>query len=92
MIRSWLTVLPERLDYVSRLLPYLLSSLIDRLPAIRLKAYQALDEVGALYERDHEKDVVEELLYFADDSQTTSWTLFTDLCKTSKILNRSCSV
>ncbi|KAL3672344.1 hypothetical protein V7S43_003033 [Phytophthora oleae] len=57
MISDWMTNLPDRYDYESRLLPYLLSAVSDEDPTISEDALKTLEILGERYEREHGEEV-----------------------------------
>ena len=65
MISTWWKDLPERFDYETLLMPYLLSGLSDSCLAIQDDVLLALDCIGQQYEADHAARLREELLYAA---------------------------
>ena len=69
MIGDWLLNLHERLDYISRLLPYLLNSLIDDVPDVRERGLAILTEIGIQYEKDHETEIYEKMHYLPEEAQ-----------------------
>ena len=73
MIGTWLLELNERWDHQGRLLPYLLSALIDSSAAVQQRALQHLDTIGALYEADHEKDLKDVLAYLPSEAHSMGW-------------------
>lgn len=84
LIRNWLLKLPERVSYISRLLPYLLTSLVDPLPFIREKGCEALEDLGTQFQKDNEEDIEKRTLYLPDHAQGSGWTSLADLWRTSK--------
>lgn len=56
VVGDWMTTLPDRYDHESRLIPYLLSGLFDRMEEIRESCLEVCNEVGIMYEREKEKD------------------------------------
>jgi hypothetical protein len=67
MIGNWMLTLTERLDHESRLLPYVLSGLTDDCPAVQAAAVQLLEQLGAAYEKEHEKELLELYAYGGED-------------------------
>lgn len=63
MIGNWMLTLTERMDHEGRLLPYVLSALCDDAPSVRDAAVKLLEQLGELFEKDHQKDLIEELEY-----------------------------
>ena len=66
VVGDWLLTLRERSDHEGRLLPFLLAGLADGCPAVAAEAARLLDAVGALYEKEHEKEVAELALYYPE--------------------------
>lgn len=68
MIADWLMNLPDRGDYESRLMPYLLSAIHDESSdEISKAALEAIDRLGIRYEKEHMEDVLERKQYGLDD-------------------------
>ena len=65
MIAGWWKDLPERFDYETLLMPYLLSGLSDPNESIQKEVLQALNAIGNQYHEDHAGRLREELLYAA---------------------------
>lgn len=72
-IGAWLLELNERWDHQGRLLPYLLTALIDASEAVQQAALQRLDAIGALYEADHDKDLKDILAYLPSEAHGIGW-------------------
>jgi hypothetical protein len=49
---DWLTVLPDKADHETRLLPYLLSGLFDSEESIRKITHDIIEDIGAIYEKE----------------------------------------
>ncbi|KAK1934286.1 Dynein assembly factor 5 [Phytophthora citrophthora] len=71
MISDWMINLPDRYDYESRLLPYLLSAVSDEDPAISGDALKTLGIIGERYEREHGEEVMEMKQYGVDGKNPT---------------------
>ncbi|KAK9798218.1 hypothetical protein WJX73_007961 [Symbiochloris irregularis] len=72
LVGWWMTHLDSRQEHEGRLLPYLLAALSDSCPAISNAAWSILQQVGGVYERDHESEVQDMVDYApAPDAQTT---------------------
>ncbi|KAL3672313.1 hypothetical protein V7S43_003003 [Phytophthora oleae] len=71
MISDWMTNLPDRYDYESRLLPYLLSAVSDEDPTISEDALKTLEILGERYEREHGEEVMEIKQYGVDGKNPT---------------------
>lgn len=56
-IGDWLTLLPDRWDHHSRLVPYLISGLFDESQDIQEAALEILEQVGIDYEKEKEKEL-----------------------------------
>lgn len=84
LIKNWLLNLPERVSYISRLLPYVLTTLVDPVPRIREKGCEALEDLGTQFQKDNEEDVEKRSLYLPDHAQGSGWTTLADLWTTSK--------
>ena len=62
-LRDWMTTLVERADHEPRLLPYVMSAAADEDESVRDAALELLNELGAQYEREHEKDLKATMTY-----------------------------
>lgn len=60
MLSDWLLRLPDRYDHEGRFLPYIISGLYDPNEEISLQVADILEEIGKLYEKENEKDIIEE--------------------------------
>ena len=58
-VGDWLTILDDRWDHHSRLMPYIVSGLFDESDDIREIAYDAIEQVGIQWEIEREKDIKE---------------------------------
>lgn len=67
--------LRERSDHEARVLPYLLNGLCDESTEVVQSALQLLDQLGQLYEQEHEKDL-KDLLRFGNAATDSSDTRF----------------
>ncbi|CAK4608439.1 unnamed protein product [Aphanomyces euteiches] len=67
-VMIWLTDLPDRYDYESRLMPYLLSAVADECPLISAKAIETIDRLGKRHAVEHPDDVIERTQYAVDGS------------------------
>jgi len=56
LLRSWLTELTERLDYEGKLLPYLISGVMDDIPSLQSFCMEAIETIGYLWEKDQAND------------------------------------
>lgn len=74
-IQHWLLELPDRFDYETRLLPYLLSALNDPCPDIVSQTFAILDTLGQRYEEEHVEDIRELQQYGLTGSSTSVKTL-----------------
>lgn len=70
VLQEWLCRLPDRYDLESRLIPYLLSGLFDPFPEIQNACFEAVEEVGQVYEEEKEKEIRETRQY----GYTEPWT------------------
>jgi hypothetical protein len=66
----WLHDLPDRYDYFSRILPYMLSCLSDEVPQVAEVALKWLEKCGKQWEREHQDDVIERRQYGVDGAKT----------------------
>jgi hypothetical protein len=66
MLGDWLVGLPDRHEWFSRLLPYLLSALADEDPGIPPVCLAYLEALGAMHEAENEKVVLERRQYGVD--------------------------
>ena len=73
VVGSWLLELPERKDHESRLLPYVLSGLIDDSEAVQAEALQILQSLGDLYVLDNAEDMKDKLYYLPDEAHAHGW-------------------
>lgn len=78
---DWLLHLDERIDHQGRLLPYLVSALTDSHAPIRQRALQHIDDIGALYEKDNEKDLKDIICYLPSEAHNIGWTPIADVWK-----------
>ena len=76
MIGNWMLTLTERLDHESRLLPYVLSGLTDECPTVQTAALQLLEQLGAAYEKEHEKELLELIAYGGEGGAKQKWNVF----------------
>ncbi|QDZ17634.1 putative axonemal dynein assembly factor [Chloropicon primus] len=72
-VGSWLLELPERRDHESRLLPYLLSGLIDDDERVQAEALGTLEKLGDLYISDNAEDMKDKLYYLPDEAHAHGW-------------------
>ena len=72
-VGSWLLELPERRDHESRLLPYLLSGLIDEDDRVRRGALETLEKLGDLYIKDNAEDLKDKLYYLPTEAHGHGW-------------------
>lgn len=56
-ISDMLLHLPDKKDHEGRLFPYLLSGLHDQNDGIRESVFEMIEEIGAVYEVEYEKDI-----------------------------------
>jgi hypothetical protein len=66
VLGSWLHDLPDRYDYFSRLLPYMLSCLSDESPQVASLALSWMEKIGKQWEQEHQEDVIERRQYGVD--------------------------
>ena len=66
----WLHDLPDRYDYFSRILPYMLSCLSDEAPQVAELALRWVEKCGKQWEEEHDKDVIERRQYGVDGAKT----------------------
>ena len=78
---DWLMHLDERIDHQGRLLPYLVSALTDSHEPVRQRALQHIDSIGALYEKDNEKDLKDIVCYLPSEAHNIGWTPIADVWK-----------
>lgn len=78
---DWLMHLDERIDHQGRLLPYLVSALTDSHEPIRQRALEHIDDIGALYEKDNEKDLKDIVYYLPAEAHNIGWTPIADVWK-----------
>ncbi|KAF0693176.1 Aste57867_15823 [Aphanomyces stellatus] len=71
---TWLLDLPDRYDFESRLMPYLLSAVADECPDISAKAIQTIDVLGKRHAAEHPDDVIERTQYAVDGSLFCNFT------------------
>jgi len=64
---DWMLRLRERSDHEGRLLPFVLAGLVDESPAVAAESVQLLEALGEQYEREHEQEVKELLLYCPEE-------------------------
>ncbi|KAL2914850.1 hypothetical protein HK105_205592 [Polyrhizophydium stewartii] len=60
---KWLMELIDRYTYGYKILPLLLSGMTDEMPKLRELSYALMDQVGALYEREWESRIKDEMDY-----------------------------
>ena len=65
-LRDWMTTLVERTDHESRLLPYVLSAMSDENDRVATEAARLLEDLGAQYEREHEKELKTTMAYMPE--------------------------
>lgn len=70
---DWLLHLDERIDHQGRLLPYLITGLTDTHADVQQRALALLEEIGALYEKDNEKDLKDILCYLPEEAHNIGW-------------------
>ena len=63
---DWMTTLVERTDHEPRLLPYVLSALVDESDDVRRDATALMDRLGEQYEREHEKELKSTMTYMPE--------------------------
>jgi len=73
MVGAWLTSLDERKDHEERLLPYLLSSLNDDVPAVAERGAHWIDRLGALVEEDRAEELRDRLYYLDKEAFGLGW-------------------
>ena len=66
----WLHDLPDRYDYFSRILPYMLSCLSDEAPQVAELALKWVEKCGKQWEEEHQDDVIERRQYGVDGART----------------------
>ena len=72
MLAKWMTSLLDRWDHSGRLLPFLLTGLIDETEEIQNLTLETLDELGQQYEEEHADEVVEKKQLGVDGAQATA--------------------
>ena len=72
-VGSWMLELPERRDHESRLLPYVLSGLIDEDEEVQSEALQIIGKLGELYIYDNAEDMKDKLYYLPDEAHAHGW-------------------
>ena len=72
---TWLTTLRERLDHEARLVPYVLSGLIDPSAEIQAAALEWVGRLGEQYVADHEADLKDKLYYMPEEAHGHGWML-----------------
>ena len=72
-VGTWLLDLPERRDHESRLLPYLLSGLIDEDVRVQAESLEILSKLGDLYIADNAEDMKDKLYYLPDEAHAHGW-------------------
>ncbi len=60
VLSDWLLNLPDRFDHEGRFLPYIMSGLSDQQEEISLQVADILSQIGLQYEKENEKDIIEE--------------------------------
>lgn len=63
MLSDWMTNLPERYDYETLMMPYLLSGLFDATNEIQQKCLETVNSIGAEYERNNEDKLKDQMDY-----------------------------
>mmetsp|Transcript_32943 Transcript_32943/g.33555 ORF Transcript_32943/g.33555 Transcript_32943/m.33555 type:complete len:1209 (+) Transcript_32943:51-3677(+) len=66
MLNAFLTVLEDRYDHQTRLVPYLLDLLTDDVESVSSVALACLKTCGKLYEEEHPDDIIEKRQYGID--------------------------
>jgi len=66
LLKDWVTLLPDRYDFFSRLLPYILDLFSDQVEEVQEIAMCAIEECGREYEREHMDEVRERRQYGVD--------------------------
>ena len=66
ILGMWLHDLPDRYDYFTRLLPYMLSCLSDEAPQVSHVAMQWMEKIGKQWEDEHTDEVIERRQYGVD--------------------------
>lgn len=72
LLETLLTVIGDRYDHQTRLLPYLLDLLCDDCEAVAQRALTCLKLCGRQYEEEHPDDVIERRQYGVDGSDTNN--------------------
>ena len=72
-VGTWLLELPERRDHEGRLLPYLMSGLIDEDARVQACALETLTKLGELFIVDHAEDMKDKLYYLPDAAHAHGW-------------------
>jgi len=63
MVCTWIEHLPERYDYETLIMPYVLSALCDSVPDIQTLAQDCLERLGSTYEDDRADELRDQLQY-----------------------------
>ena len=66
MLGDWMTTLTERTDHEPRLLPYVISAVADSDQKVQKYALQLINQLGAQYESEHEKDLKPTMVYMPE--------------------------
>jgi nitrogen regulatory protein PII len=69
MIGDWFVGLPDRFDYFSRLLPYILSGVTDDCAEINALCMRNLEAIGKEHESENQKDIIERRQFGVDGSK-----------------------
>ena len=69
VLRGWMTELPDRFEWWSRLLPYVLSGCSDEAPAVSALALGTLDACGAAHETEHAQVVIQAMQVRQEEAQ-----------------------
>lgn len=74
MVTTWMLELEDRSDHESRLIPYILTGLFDPNEEISLYVCERLELIGKKYEKDNEKDIIDDKQYGID----ANWIKYTN--------------
>ena len=69
MLSFMMIYLPDRYDHQQRLLPYVLSFIVDDMSAIRQAALDCMEKCGLQYERDNPDDIIERRQFGIDGDE-----------------------
>ncbi len=66
-LTNWLLYVEDRFDHECRLLPYIITGLfLENHEDINLFVNERMEEIGKLYEKDNEKEIIEDIQYGID--------------------------